>query len=81
MGAEQKKADGWQVYILYTGVTKDVDARVDVHNTGQGAKYTRGRLPVELVHAEAASDHGAALRRESEIKRMPRQRKIALANR
>ena len=67
----------WFVYIvrcsdrtLYTGVTTDADKRVAEHNRGQGARYTRSRLPVELVYVEPAADRGAALRREGEIKRM-----------
>jgi putative endonuclease len=68
----------WIVYIvrcsdhtLYTGVTTDADKRVAQHNRGEGARYTRARLPVELVYVEPAADRGAALRREAEIKRMP----------
>jgi putative endonuclease len=67
----------WFVYIvrcadrsLYTGVTTDPDKRVGEHNQGQGARYTRSRLPVELVHLETAADRSAAMRRESEIKGM-----------
>jgi putative endonuclease len=67
----------WHVYIvrcsdqsLYTGIAKDVAARVDKHNTGIGARYTRGRLPVELVYREMVGEHGAALRRELAIKRL-----------
>ncbi|WP_316369003.1 GIY-YIG nuclease family protein [Candidatus Thiodiazotropha sp. CDECU1] len=74
-----KRADhqSWYVYIvqcadrtLYTGITKDIDKRVTQHNSGSGAKYTRGRVPVELVFAEGMESHGDALRREYEIKRM-----------
>lgn len=67
----------WYVYILqcadrtlYTGVTTDIAARVVTHNTGKGAKYTRGRLPGVLVYQEKASDRGAALKREHAIKHM-----------
>ena len=67
----------WYVYIvrcsdnsLYTGIARDVAARVAQHNSGQGAKYTRGRGPVELLHQEQAPDRAAALRREAQIKRM-----------
>jgi predicted GIY-YIG superfamily endonuclease len=67
----------WQVYIvrcsddsLYTGVAKDVAARVAEHNTGNGARYTRARLPVELVYTEEAPDRGAAQRREAAIKKL-----------
>jgi putative endonuclease len=68
---------GWYVYIvrcsdgsLYTGITKDVESRISLHNAGRGAKYTRARWPVELVYSEAAADRGAAMRRECEIKRL-----------
>ena len=75
----------WYVYIvqcadssLYTGVAKDVEMRVSQHNAGKGAKYTRARLPVRLVHREPVADQGSALRREYEIKRMTRVRKWQL---
>ncbi|HEU4364205.1 MAG TPA: GIY-YIG nuclease family protein [Candidatus Krumholzibacteria bacterium] len=68
----------WFVYILrcadrtlYTGVTTDTEKRLADHNAGRGARYTRARLPVDLVYVEPVTDRGAALRRESEIKRMP----------
>jgi putative endonuclease len=75
----------WFVYIvrcaddtLYAGVTTDAQARVAKHNEGSGAKYTRTRRPVELVYVERASDRGAALVREHEIKRMPADAKRRL---
>jgi putative endonuclease len=75
----------WHVYVvrcadttLYTGIARDLQARINQHNTGRGAKYTRGRLPVTLIYQEAAADRGAALRREHEIKRMAPQAKRAL---
>jgi putative endonuclease len=55
---------------LYTGVAMDVEARLAQHNAGRGAKYTRGRRPVELVYCERANDRSAALRREIIIKRL-----------
>lgn len=68
----------WHVYILrcadgtlYTGIATDVSARLATHNTGKGAKYTRGRLPVVLAYQEKAANRSAALKREHEIKRMP----------
>jgi predicted GIY-YIG superfamily endonuclease len=64
---------------LYTGVAKDLKQRIAAHNAGRGAKYTRSRLPVKLVHREAAADRSAALRREHAIKRLPRAAKQALA--
>jgi putative endonuclease len=65
---------------LYTGVAKDLPARIEAHNDGRGAKYTRPRLPVKLVYFEAAADRSAAQRREHEIKRLPRARKRALCS-
>jgi len=75
----------WYVYIVrcadhtfYTGVAKDLAARIAAHNAGRGAKYARTRLPVKLVYQEEASDRSAAQRREHEIKRLPRAAKNAL---
>ncbi len=75
----------WFVYILrcsdsslYTGVTTNVARRIQAHNRGQGAKYTRGRGPVELVFQETCSDRCEALRREYAIKRMSRADKDRL---
>ena len=76
---------GYLVYILrcgdgtlYTGCTNDLDRRLRAHQAGRGAKYTRSRLPVELVYQEAVPDRSAALRREAAIKRMDRRAKLAL---
>ena len=76
---------GYLVYILrcgdgtlYTGMTDDPDRRLQAHQSGRGAKYTRSRLPVELVCQEAVPDRSAALRREAAIKRLDRRRKLAL---
>ncbi len=67
----------WYLYIvacadgtLYTGVAKDIEARVRQHNTGKGARYTRGRLPVDLVYSERVGTQGDALRRERQVKVM-----------
>ena len=51
---------------LYCGWTNDLAARLDAHNSGKGAKYTRGRGPLELVYSEACGTRGDALRREAE---------------
>ena len=73
------------VYILkcsdgtfYTGCTTDIEARVKTHNSGSGAKYTRGRRPVSLVYYEELPDRSAALKREAAIKRLPRNKKLEL---
>ena len=70
----------WKLYILrcrdgslYTGITTDVEKRLAAHNAGKGAKYTRGRGPLELVYREDCGDHSAALKRELEIKALPRR--------
>ena len=75
----------WNVYIvqcadqsLYTGVAINIEARIAQHNAGQGAKYTRARLPVELVHVEKDMDRATALRREHTIKKMQRADKLGL---
>ena len=63
---------------LYTGYTTDLERRVAEHEAGEGAKYTRGRAPVELVHAEAHPTRSDALAREHEIKAKPRPAKERL---
>ena len=75
----------WFVYMLrcgdgslYTGYSDDVCRRVAAHQSGKGAKYTRSRLPVELVYQEELPDKSAALRREAAIKRLSRTQKLAL---
>ncbi len=75
----------WTVYILrckddtlYTGITDNLPRRLAAHNAGRGAKYTRGRGPVTLVHTEPAEDKSSALRRESAIKKMTRAEKLSL---
>jgi len=54
---------------LYTGITKDIARRIDEHNNGKGAKFTRGRGPWKLTYKEGPFLHGDALRRENEIKK------------
>ena len=77
----------WFVYIvrcaddsLYTGITKDVDRRIQEHNEGNklAAKYTRARLPVVLVHQEVCESRSAATKREIEIKLLSRKDKDIL---
>jgi len=63
---------------LYTGVSTDVKRRVEEHNDGSGARYTRSRGPVELVYREKAADRSAAQKREYEIKRMTAEGKQEL---
>lgn len=73
------------VYILrcadgtyYTGIAKDVAARLTVHNAGKGAKYTRPRLPVRVVWSEGPMSLTRALRREYQLKQLTRPQKQAL---
>ena len=66
---------------LYTGITTDVERRLETHRSGKGAKYTRGRGPLELVYREACADRSAALRRELEGKALSREEKLALIER
>jgi putative endonuclease len=73
------------VYILrcadgtyYTGIAKDVAARLTVHNAGKGAKYTRPRLPVRIVWSEGPMSLTRALRREHQLKQLTRLQKQAL---
>ncbi|MES1172483.1 MAG: GIY-YIG nuclease family protein [Bacteroidota bacterium] len=75
----------WFVYVvrcrdgsLYTGISTDVAARVERHNAGAGARYTRARGPVELVHVERKRSRSNALKREAAIKALPRAQKIEL---
>lgn len=63
---------------LYAGFTNDLARRLAAHNAGRGAKYTRGRRPVELVYWESFSNKSSALRREYAIKQLPRRQKLTL---
>ena len=75
----------WYVYILrcgdgtlYTGMTDDVARRVQMHNSGKGAKYTRGRTPVKVVYTEECESYSAALKREYAIKQLARKQKLEM---
>lgn len=63
---------------LYTGYAADINQRVTVHNRGKGSKYTRGRLPVNLVYYEVLETKKEALLRERQIKKLDRIGKIKL---
>ena len=63
---------------FYTGYARDPQARMRVHNSGRGARYTAGRRPVELVYSEAYATLSEALEREYELKQWPRVKKQAL---
>jgi predicted GIY-YIG superfamily endonuclease len=75
----------WTLYIvrcrdgsLYTGITNDLERRLACHDAGTGARYTRGRGPVELVYREAYPDRSTAARREAAVKRLSTAQKRAL---
>ena len=63
---------------LYCGWTNDLEARVTAHNSGRGAKYTRSRLPAELVYSEEYESRSEAMSREWHIKRLSRSEKLEL---
>ena len=75
----------WTVYILecgdgtlYTGITDDLERRLQAHAEGRGAKYTRGRGPLKLRYRETAADKSAALKRECALKRLRKKEKMAI---
>ena len=83
--ASKGQGDGHFVYILrcadgtlYTGWTNDLAKRLQVHNEGRGAKYTRGRGPVTLVYQHSYDTKEEALREEIRIKKLTRRQKEAL---
>ncbi|MFU7515867.1 GIY-YIG nuclease family protein [Clostridium sp. HCS.1] len=63
---------------LYTGWTTSLEKRLKTHNSGKGAKYTRVRLPVEIVYFEKFEDKKEAMKREYAIKQLSRQEKLKL---
>jgi len=65
---------------LYTGWTNDLEKRLSRHNSGKGGKYTRSRLPVELVYHECFDTKAEAMSREWHIKNMSREEKLRLIN-
>lgn len=65
---------------LYTGWTTNLDNRISTHNRGKGAKYTRARLPVQLVYYETFEDKSSAMKREYEIKHLSKKEKEDLIN-
>ena len=77
----------WTVYVLrckddslYTGVTTDIERRIDEHNNDNklAASYTKSRRPVKLVYSESCDDRSQALKREMGIKRLNKKQKEAL---
>jgi putative endonuclease len=81
----QSPANGWHVYMLrcrdgtlYTGIARDVERRLEAHQSGAAAKYTRARRPVALVYREPQPDRSRALKREVALRRLGRAGKLAL---
>jgi len=77
----------WCVYMLlcddntiYTGITNDLKKRFENHISGKGAKYLRGRKPLEIVYKENFQNRSMATKREMEIKKLNRREKEALIN-
>jgi putative endonuclease len=80
-----KPEKSWYVYMarcrdgsIYTGISVDVERRIELHNDGKGARFTAGRRPVSLLYTEQHSDEGSARRREAEIKKWRKMKKEAL---
>ena len=80
------KPSAWTVYILecadrtlYTGITNNLARRIADHESGKGAKYTRGRAPFTLIHSESLATRSLALKREAEIKSFDKAAKWQLA--
>jgi len=76
----------WHVYLarcaddtLYCGIARNVAERIAAHDAGKGARYTRGRGPLEVLATRRCSDHGLALRIERAVKALTRADKLALA--
>ncbi|MGD2118891.1 MAG: GIY-YIG nuclease family protein [Chromatiales bacterium] len=85
MTNDPEEAEFWYVYLLeccdlslYTGIARDPLKRLQQHNSGKGAKYTRSRLPVRLLYQEACPDKSSALQREFAIKQLSRADKLLL---
>jgi len=79
------KIKKWYLYIVkcaddsyYTGITINVENRINTHNSGKGAKYTKYRLPVELMYMEKLPDRVTAMKREIAVKRLSRIKKEKL---
>lgn len=83
--SKRHKYPQWWVYIVqcdddtyYTGISHDINHRIEQHNSGKGAAYTRSHGPVELVYYEKSSTHSHALKREYEIKKLSHSEKKAV---
>ena len=82
-GASRASIKMWVLYVLlcadgtlYTGITNDLERRLKIHNSGKGAKYTRSRLPCQLVASWRTKDKSSSLKVEYRFKRLSRQQKL-----
>jgi putative endonuclease len=78
-------SEGWTLYVircrdgsLYTGVTTDLDRRLQQHNAGKGGAYTRAKRPVRLIYSESHPDRSAALKGEARMKALSKTEKERL---
>ena len=79
-----KDENAWYCYVMqcadhtfYTGITNDLEKRLTAHNNGTASKYTRCRLPVQLVYSEPHASRSTASKREAQIKQLSRAQKQA----
>ena len=84
-GMKSSSTSKWFVYLLrcadgslYTGITTDLVRRHQQHNAGTASRYTRSRLPVEVVYRETRRSQSSALKREAAIKSLSRRQKLAM---
>lgn len=84
-GARKKRREKWFLYILkcvdgslYTGITKDLERRFQMHSEGKAARYTRTRRPLEIIYKETCRTRTEALVRECAVKALSKARKLAL---
>ena len=77
----------WIVYILkcsdesfYTGITNNLKKRLEMHISGTGSKYLRGRLPIKLIYKESLANRSQASKREIEIKKLNKREKLLIIN-
>ncbi len=88
MNGKRKAFGQWNLYILkcadgtfYTGITNDLERRVEQHNSGKASRYTRSRLPVELLYKEGCKNQSSALKKECRVKDLTRKEKEAYIQR
>jgi len=82
-----RKNEKWYLYLvrcsdksIYTGIAKDVTARVEKHNQGKGARFTATRRPVSLIYQEEHKNRVSAMKRENKIKGWSKKKKLSLAD-